>query len=179
MADPRNRSTPDAAVMFLRKLWRNELLSTASTQYLLELMYAQTTPARLRAGLPSHVRLADKCGTSVTVDELTAAFNDIGILRWPRLSDRGSELLDRGPDALEQPVAGFSQRDAPRVSLEQTNADAFLEPANHLAQRRRGDSELLGRTSEIERLRDGDERAKLAEVAGGENAVVGAHEVIA
>jgi beta-lactamase class A len=62
LADPRNRSTPDAAVTFLRKLWGNELVSRASTHELLDLMYAQTVPHRLRDGLPEGVRLADKCG---------------------------------------------------------------------------------------------------------------------
>jgi len=83
LADPRNRSTPDAAAMFLRKLWRNELVSPASTRYLIDLMYGQTAPSRLRAGLPADVRLADKCGTSYTLDGVTAAYNDIGILTWP------------------------------------------------------------------------------------------------
>lgn len=83
MADPGNRSTPDAAVLFLHKLWKRELLSPASTAYLLNLMYAQTMPNRLRAGLPNGVRLADKCGTSATIDGLTAAYNDIGIMTWP------------------------------------------------------------------------------------------------
>lgn len=83
LADPRNRSTPDAAADFLRKLWNKELLSPASTQYLLDLMYAQTTPSRLRLGLPPGVRLADKCGTSYTLENVTAAYNDIGILSWP------------------------------------------------------------------------------------------------
>lgn len=83
LADPRNRSTPDAAADFLRKLWRQELLSPASTRQLIGLMEAQTLPRRLRAGLPSGVRLADKCGTSYSLDGVTAAYNDIGILTWP------------------------------------------------------------------------------------------------
>jgi beta-lactamase class A len=83
LADPGNRSTPDAAVMFLRKLWQHELLSPASTQQLIDLMYAQTMPNRLRAGLPAGVKLADKCGTSATIDAFTAAYNDIGIMTWP------------------------------------------------------------------------------------------------
>lgn len=83
MADPGNRSTPNSAVFFLHKLWKRELLSPASTAYLLNLMYAQTMPNRLRAGLPKGVSLADKCGTSDTVDGLTAAYNDIGIMTWP------------------------------------------------------------------------------------------------
>lgn len=83
LADPRNRSTPDAAADFLRKLWRNELLTPASTHYLTELLTAQTVPRRLRSGLPAGVQLADKCGTSYTLDNLTAAYNDIGVLTWP------------------------------------------------------------------------------------------------
>lgn len=83
LRDPRDRATPDAAALFLRKLWRGELLSTRSTRHLLSLLYGQTIPDRLRAGIPPGVRLADKCGTSATIDGTTAAFNDIGILTWP------------------------------------------------------------------------------------------------
>jgi beta-lactamase class A len=46
-------------------------------------MYGQTIPNRLRAGLPDDVRLADKCGTSYSLDGETAAYNDIGILTAP------------------------------------------------------------------------------------------------
>ena len=80
LADPRNRSTPQAAAAFLQKLWNGDLLSDASTQRLLDLMYAQTKPMRLRSGLPDGARLADKCGTSVSMRGVTAAFNDIGIM---------------------------------------------------------------------------------------------------
>lgn len=83
LRDPRDRTTPDDAALFLRKLWQGELLSAASTRQLLGLLYAQTIPDRLRAGIPADVRLADKCGTSYTIDGMTAAFNDIGILTWP------------------------------------------------------------------------------------------------
>ncbi|HEX5306541.1 MAG TPA: class A beta-lactamase [Dyella sp.] len=83
LADPRNRSTPRAAAEFLAKLQRGELLSAASTLELLTLMEEQTVPRRLRLGLPDGVQLADKCGTSYTLDGVTAAFNDIGMLSWP------------------------------------------------------------------------------------------------
>jgi beta-lactamase class A len=83
MADPGNRSTPNAASTFLQKLWRSELLSPASSKYLLDLMYAQTLTHRLRGGLPPGVRLADKSGTSGEIDGLSAAYNDIGIMVWP------------------------------------------------------------------------------------------------
>ncbi len=80
LKDPRNRSTPDAAADFLEKLWTGQLLSRDSTNHLLALMYGQTKPSRLRAGLPASSRLADKCGTSYSLDGETAAFNDIGII---------------------------------------------------------------------------------------------------
>lgn len=81
--DPRDRATPGAAVQFLRKLWQGDLLSSDSTRRLLILLYGQTIPDRLRAGIPPGVRLADKCGTSYSVDGMTAAFNDMGIITWP------------------------------------------------------------------------------------------------
>ena len=83
LRDPRDRTTANDAALFLRKLWRGKLLSASSTRHLLRLLYAQTIPTRLRAGIPARVRLADKCGTSYTIDGVTAAFNDIGILTWP------------------------------------------------------------------------------------------------
>ncbi|WP_177176876.1 class A beta-lactamase [Faunimonas pinastri] len=83
LSDPRNRSTPDAAVAFLQTLWNGRLLPTKSTKHLLDLLYGQTKPSRLRAGIPAGVRLADKCGTSESLHGRTAAFNDIGIMTWP------------------------------------------------------------------------------------------------
>lgn len=83
LSDPRNRATPDAAADFLKQLWKGQLLSATSTQHLLQLMYKQTIPRRLRAGLPQDVRLADKCGTSASFEGVTAAYNDIGIMTWP------------------------------------------------------------------------------------------------
>jgi hypothetical protein len=96
-----------------------------------------------------------------------------------RLADRGGKLLNRGSDPLKQPIAGFGQRDTPGVAMEQTDADTLLEPTNQLAQGRGRDAELLGRSREVERLGDGDERAELAEVTGGEDGLAGAHRVIA
>ncbi len=83
LADPRNRSTPDAAVIFLKKLQDEVLLSPSSTRYLLDLMQAQMMPSRLRNGLPAGVTLADKCGTSTRLHGITAAYNDVGIMTWP------------------------------------------------------------------------------------------------
>jgi beta-lactamase class A len=82
MTDPRDTSTPTAAVDFLHKLWLNQLLSKESTQYLLSLM-THARPRRLETGLPKDVTFAHKGGTSDTFDGMTPAFNDIGIARWP------------------------------------------------------------------------------------------------
>lgn len=82
MAAPPNHTTPDAAALFLKKLWGNELLSHGSTQYLLGLMYAQVVN-RMRDGLPPGTRMADKTGTSGTVNGFTAAYNDMGLITWP------------------------------------------------------------------------------------------------
>ena len=84
LADPRDRSTPDAAVVFLRKLWRGELLSRESTALMLEMMtHSPTVLNRLKGGVPAGARLAHKSGTSDTFEGITAAHNDIGILSWP------------------------------------------------------------------------------------------------
>ncbi|MET0330710.1 MAG: class A beta-lactamase [Dyella sp.] len=83
LTDPRNRSTPQGAVDFLRKLWDGQLVSATSSRYLLALMNAQTVPHRLRDGLPTGAALADKCGTSYNLKGRTAAYNDIGIVHWP------------------------------------------------------------------------------------------------
>ncbi|WP_232821013.1 class A beta-lactamase [Dyella sp. C11] len=107
LADPRNRSTPEAAIDFLHKLVKQELLSPASTQRLLAMMAAQTIPNRLRAGLPANVRFADKTGTSASFEDRRGAFNDIGIITWPNghtvlvaafLMD--SPMTDKARDAL-------------------------------------------------------------------------------
>ena len=83
LLDPRNRTTPDAAADFLKQLWKGRLLSPDSTHRLLDVMYGQIVPSRLRGGLPLNVRFADKCGTSYSLEGETAAFNDMGIISWP------------------------------------------------------------------------------------------------
>lgn len=82
MHGPRDTSTPDAAASFLRKLWQGELLSAPSTRLLLDTM-THTPPSRIEPGLPKGVQFAHKGGTSATFEGITAAFNDIGVIRWP------------------------------------------------------------------------------------------------
>lgn len=80
LADPRNRSTPEAAVDFLGKLVSGKLLAPSSTALLLKLMRDQVIPNRLRAGLPKGTDFADKTGTSGSFDGHTGAYNDMGII---------------------------------------------------------------------------------------------------
>lgn len=119
LADPRNRSTADAAADLLQKLQHGELLSPASTRALLALMQAQTQPDRMRRGLPQGVQLADKCGTSYTLDGLTAAYNDIGILTWP---DGHSVIVAA---FLTASSSSKAERDALFADLARTVADAL------------------------------------------------------
>lgn len=75
------RGPRDAAASFLRKLWQGQLLSAPSTRLLLDTM-PRTPPSRIEPGLPKGVQFAHK-GTSATFEGITAAFNDIGVIRWP------------------------------------------------------------------------------------------------
>ncbi|MCA1664023.1 MAG: class A beta-lactamase-related serine hydrolase, partial [Myxococcales bacterium] len=63
-ADPRDHATPAAMVELLRKLWRGELVSAASTAFVQEHMArCYTGRARLRAGVPPKTAVADRTGT--------------------------------------------------------------------------------------------------------------------
>jgi beta-lactamase class A len=83
LADGRNRSTPSAAVDFLRKLAVGQLLNPQSTALLIDLMRKQTVPSRLRGGIPAGADFADKTGSSMTVEGKNAAWNDIAIMTLP------------------------------------------------------------------------------------------------
>lgn len=84
LKDPRDTSTPLAAVDFLEKLVAGSLLSAGSTALLLQIMEeTQTGKNRLKAGLPPGARLAHKTGTSLDVQGTNGATNDIGIITLP------------------------------------------------------------------------------------------------
>jgi beta-lactamase class A len=76
--DPRDTSTPRAMARTLRTLALGSTLSDAGRARWLQWMTANTTGAkRLRAGVPSDWRVADKTGTG-----RLGTTNDIGLL-WP------------------------------------------------------------------------------------------------
>lgn len=80
----RNSSTPDAMVGLLRAFYEGRGLSTASRTQLLQWMTETGTgPHRIKGQLPAGTVVAHKTGTSNTVDGLTRATNDVGIITLP------------------------------------------------------------------------------------------------
>jgi beta-lactamase class A len=80
----RNYATPDATVVLLRAFHEGKGLSKFSQSLLLQLMTQTTTgPKRIKGMLPEGTVVAHKTGTSSTVNGVTAATNDVGIVRLP------------------------------------------------------------------------------------------------
>lgn len=77
--DDRDTATPEALVVLLLKIWRQEALSPSQTALLIDIMYrCDTGKGRLRGRLPLRTKVAHKTGTlrpSVT--------NDAGIISLP------------------------------------------------------------------------------------------------
>jgi beta-lactamase class A len=84
VADPIDGAAAAAIANALYKLRKGELLSPASTAYLIDVMESSRTGhARLRASVPAGWRLAHKTGTGQDLSGRTAGFNDVGILTAP------------------------------------------------------------------------------------------------
>ena len=82
--DPRDTSTPGGMASFLLRLAHGDLLSSASTEYVLKAMNeCKTFPDRLKAGVAPGWKIAHKTGTSGSLEGVTAATNDVGILTAP------------------------------------------------------------------------------------------------
>lgn len=80
----RNYATPKDAVALLRLLHEGQGLSDASRALLLQLMTETPTgPNRIKGLLPEGTPVAHKTGSSRTVDGVTAATNDVGIVTLP------------------------------------------------------------------------------------------------
>ncbi|MEG4520921.1 MULTISPECIES: class A beta-lactamase [unclassified Microcoleus] len=80
----RNYSTPDAMVVLLRAFHEGKGLSKSSQALLLQLMTQTTTgPKRIKGLLPDGTVVAHKTGTSSTVNGVTAATNDVGLVTLP------------------------------------------------------------------------------------------------
>ncbi len=82
--DVRDTATPMGMVVLLHALAEGKLVSAAGTKRLLEIMEQTVTfPDRLKAGVPAGWTLGHKTGTSSTWEKVTAATNDVGILKAP------------------------------------------------------------------------------------------------
>ena len=84
VADPYDGAAPSAIVDALARLKRGELLTRASTDYLLAIMsQTHTGPNRLKGGLAPGWVLNHKTGTGQVFGDAQAGYNDIGILTAP------------------------------------------------------------------------------------------------
>lgn len=80
----RNWAKPESVIVLLRALQEGRTLAPASRALLLKLLTESPTgPKRLKGLLPATASVAHKTGTSGTVNELTAATNDVGIITLP------------------------------------------------------------------------------------------------
>ncbi|WP_128546977.1 class A beta-lactamase, subclass A2 [Larkinella soli] len=80
----RNWATPNEALALLKLLHQGGSLSAESRKLMLKLMTdTQTGLKRIRGLLPPGTAVAHKTGTSQTVNGVTAATNDIGIVTLP------------------------------------------------------------------------------------------------
>ncbi len=80
----RNDATPDAAVVLLRFFHEGKGLSKSSQALLRRLMVETPTGLkRLKGLLPDGTVVAHKTGTSATVNGVTAATNDVGLVTLP------------------------------------------------------------------------------------------------
>jgi beta-lactamase class A len=82
--DPYDGAAPSAIVNALARLKRGELLSSGSTQRLLDIMsHTKTGANRLKGGLAAGWVLNHKTGTGQVLGAEQAGYNDIGILTAP------------------------------------------------------------------------------------------------
>ena len=80
----RNWATPKGAIALLKLLHEGKVLSAQSRELLTKLMIGiPTGPKRIRGLLPQGTIVAHKTGASNTVNAITAATNDIGIITLP------------------------------------------------------------------------------------------------
>jgi beta-lactamase class A len=84
LANPPDGATPEGIVTALAALKRGELLSRASTDFMLGLMEeARTGAMRMHAAVPSGWTLAHKTGTGPDWRGASVGINDVGLLTAP------------------------------------------------------------------------------------------------
>jgi beta-lactamase class A len=84
IADPIDGAAPRAIALALDKLASGDLLSPASTSYMLGLMSrVRSGPQRLKAGVPAGWSFGHKTGTGQVLSPVSTGYNDIGIMTAP------------------------------------------------------------------------------------------------
>lgn len=84
LANPIDGAAPTSITYALAKLKRGEMLSPASTEYLLEVMHeAKTGRQRIKGGVPTDWSYAHKTGTGQELYPRATGFNDVGIMTAP------------------------------------------------------------------------------------------------
>jgi beta-lactamase class A len=79
-----NWTTPETAIQLLKLLQEGNVVSKASRDLLLDLMiHSRPGAKRIKGLLPAGTVVAHKTGTSATVNGVTSATNDIGIISLP------------------------------------------------------------------------------------------------
>ncbi len=79
-----NWTTPETAIQLLKMLHEGNVLAKPSHDLLLDLMInSRPGPKRIKGLLPSGTIVAHKTGTSATVNGVTSATNDIGLITLP------------------------------------------------------------------------------------------------
>jgi beta-lactamase class A len=97
LRDPRDSGTPNGTAVLFRRVFRGELVSPASTAFLIEVLKATTTfPTRLKGLLPAGTVVAHKTGSFGTVKGMTVATNDSGVIFLPDGSQLAVSVYIKG-----------------------------------------------------------------------------------
>jgi len=84
LANPPDGAAASSITQALAKLKRGEMLSPASTAYLLSTMHeAKTGPQRVKGGVPAGWSYAHKTGTGQELAPRSTGYNDVGVMTAP------------------------------------------------------------------------------------------------
>jgi beta-lactamase class A len=118
LRDPRDTGTPKGTATMFARLFRGEFLSGNSTTYLIDILKSTNTfPTRLKGALPSGTVVAHKTGSDGSVNGLTVATNDSGVVFLPS----GAQL------AIAVYVKASTRNDAERDDVIARSALAAFE----------------------------------------------------
>ena len=116
--DPLDTATPEAMTQFFAKVVRGELLSSASTALLLDIMSrAQTGRARIPGYLPAGTRVSQKTGTFTN----GSTTGNVGVVELP--DGKGQLVLALYIKRDNRPIA---EREAVMANIARTAYDYFI-----------------------------------------------------